>query len=211
MAAATNIFIPDLRAVAIESIEEKAEGPSLRLRRPTASRRNSALLRIASLQLMREKRPLILVEAPSTRHVVRAPPPLVASTHTIDFTYANCRAVLLLADEGQDTSCLSSAEIAEATTPPIEFGTGSWTSSVLHGRRPLIATNVPPGIIVLASKIAGLAPLKSGQCDASVFFHSRLFREGSCKGPSWNPLAEHRSGPVAGTTQDTTASRTKWL
>jgi hypothetical protein len=42
---------------------------------------------------MREKRPLVLVEAP--------PPPLVASTHTIDFTYANCGAVLLLADEGQ--------------------------------------------------------------------------------------------------------------
>jgi hypothetical protein len=99
-----------------------------------------------------------------------------------------------------------------ARTPPIEFGTGSWTSSVLHGGRPLIATNVPPDIIiVLVSKIAGLAPIKSGQCDASVFFHSRLFREGSCKGPSWNPLAEHRSGPVAGTTQDTAASRTKWL
>jgi DNA-directed RNA polymerase subunit RPC12/RpoP len=51
--------------------------------------------------VMREKRPLLLVEAPSTRHVVRAPPPLVASTHTIDFTCANCGAVLLQADEEQ--------------------------------------------------------------------------------------------------------------
>jgi predicted RNA-binding Zn-ribbon protein involved in translation (DUF1610 family) len=47
----------------------------------------------------RKKRALRLVEAP--RKVLDAPPALVASERTIDYTCGRCGAVLLQADEGQ--------------------------------------------------------------------------------------------------------------
>jgi DNA-directed RNA polymerase subunit RPC12/RpoP len=50
---------------------------------------------------MRERRQLKLIEVPRTRHVVRAPPPLVAGSPSLDFTCARCGAVLLQAEEGQ--------------------------------------------------------------------------------------------------------------
>jgi predicted RNA-binding Zn-ribbon protein involved in translation (DUF1610 family) len=49
----------------------------------------------------REKRPLKVVQTPRVGHVLNAPPILIASTHTIDFTCGHCGAVLLHADDGQ--------------------------------------------------------------------------------------------------------------
>ena len=48
---------------------------------------------------VRKKRALRLVEAP--RKVLDAPPALVASERTVDYTCGRCGAVLLQAEEGQ--------------------------------------------------------------------------------------------------------------
>ena len=44
---------------------------------------------------------LKVVPNASTGHYVSAPPVLIASTHTIDFTCGSCGAVLMHADKGQ--------------------------------------------------------------------------------------------------------------
>jgi DNA-directed RNA polymerase subunit RPC12/RpoP len=49
----------------------------------------------------RQKKSLTVVQSPSTGHVMSAPPPLIASTHTIDFCCGRCGAVLLHAEEDQ--------------------------------------------------------------------------------------------------------------
>jgi hypothetical protein len=49
----------------------------------------------------RSKIPLKVVLAPRTGHVLEAPPTLVASEHTIDYTCGHCGAVLLHAEENQ--------------------------------------------------------------------------------------------------------------
>jgi hypothetical protein len=48
-----------------------------------------------------EKRSLRLIEAPRVGHVLNAPPTLIASTHTIDYTCGQCRTVLMHAEDGQ--------------------------------------------------------------------------------------------------------------
>jgi transcription elongation factor Elf1 len=45
--------------------------------------------------------PLKFVSAPGLRHTVSAPPLLIASTHTTDFTCCDCGAVLMHAEENQ--------------------------------------------------------------------------------------------------------------
>jgi hypothetical protein len=45
--------------------------------------------------------PLRIAETPGTRHVMSAPPVLIASFHTIDYTCGKCDAVLMHADYGQ--------------------------------------------------------------------------------------------------------------
>jgi predicted RNA-binding Zn-ribbon protein involved in translation (DUF1610 family) len=45
--------------------------------------------------------PLKLVEAASIGHAVSAPPVLVASSHSIDYTCGRCGTVLMHADHGQ--------------------------------------------------------------------------------------------------------------
>ena len=49
----------------------------------------------------REKRSLKLIETPRAGHVLNAPPTLIASTHTINYTCGQCGAVLLHAEDGQ--------------------------------------------------------------------------------------------------------------
>jgi DNA-directed RNA polymerase subunit RPC12/RpoP len=49
----------------------------------------------------REKRVLKLIDAPRVGHVLNAPPTLIASSHTIDYTCGQCGAMLLHADDGQ--------------------------------------------------------------------------------------------------------------
>ena len=49
----------------------------------------------------RQQKPLKVVTAPLVGHILEAPPPLTASSHTIDFTCGNCGVVLIHADEGQ--------------------------------------------------------------------------------------------------------------
>jgi predicted RNA-binding Zn-ribbon protein involved in translation (DUF1610 family) len=49
----------------------------------------------------REKRPLNLIETPRGGHVLNAPPILIASSHTIDYTCGQCGAVLLHAEDSQ--------------------------------------------------------------------------------------------------------------
>jgi hypothetical protein len=49
----------------------------------------------------RIRKPLRVIEAPRFGPVVTAPPPLVASSHTIDYTCGYCRTVLMHADDGQ--------------------------------------------------------------------------------------------------------------
>ena len=44
---------------------------------------------------------LKVIPAPSIGAVVSAPPPLIASTHTIDYTCGHCGAVLMHAEQGQ--------------------------------------------------------------------------------------------------------------
>jgi predicted RNA-binding Zn-ribbon protein involved in translation (DUF1610 family) len=44
---------------------------------------------------------LKVIPAPSIGPVVSAPPVLVASTHTVDYTCGNCGTVLLHAEDGQ--------------------------------------------------------------------------------------------------------------
>ena len=44
---------------------------------------------------------LKLVPTPWARHIVSAPPALIASTNTIDYICGNCGAVLMHAEEGQ--------------------------------------------------------------------------------------------------------------
>lgn len=48
-----------------------------------------------------EKRRLKVIPTPNFGHPVKAPPPLVASTHTIDYTCGQCGTVLLHAEPGQ--------------------------------------------------------------------------------------------------------------
>ncbi|MGB9055263.1 MAG: hypothetical protein WCC54_23545 [Pseudolabrys sp.] len=47
------------------------------------------------------KIPLKLVIAPAIGVVLEAPPVLMASEHSVDYTCGRCAAVLLQADEGQ--------------------------------------------------------------------------------------------------------------
>ena len=47
------------------------------------------------------RKPLKLVAVPTIGYIVSAPPVLVASTHTIDFTCGKCGTVLLHAEEQQ--------------------------------------------------------------------------------------------------------------
>jgi hypothetical protein len=44
---------------------------------------------------------LKVIVAPSTGHVVGAPPVLMASQHSVDFTCGSCRTILLHADYSQ--------------------------------------------------------------------------------------------------------------
>jgi DNA-directed RNA polymerase subunit RPC12/RpoP len=44
---------------------------------------------------------LTLVTDHGNRHVVSAPPVLIASTHTVDYTCSKCDTVLMHAEEGQ--------------------------------------------------------------------------------------------------------------
>lgn len=44
---------------------------------------------------------LKVIPAPSIGAVVSAPPVLIASAHTVDYTCGNCRTVLLHAEDGQ--------------------------------------------------------------------------------------------------------------
>jgi hypothetical protein len=48
-----------------------------------------------------KKKPLRVVTAPSTGHVLDAPPVIVASTHTIAYTCGHCGTVLMHAEEDQ--------------------------------------------------------------------------------------------------------------
>jgi len=48
-----------------------------------------------------EQRSLKLIEAPRVGHVLNAPPTLIASSHTIDYTCGQCGAVLMHAEDGQ--------------------------------------------------------------------------------------------------------------
>ena len=47
------------------------------------------------------KIPLKVVIAPGTGHVLPAPPVLMASEHSVDYTCGNCDTILLHADENQ--------------------------------------------------------------------------------------------------------------
>ena len=49
------------------------------------------------------KIPLKVVTAPAIGIVLEAPPVLIASEHSVDYTCGRCAAVLLHADEGQFT------------------------------------------------------------------------------------------------------------
>ena len=44
---------------------------------------------------------LKLIPSPRTRHIVSAPPILIASTNTVDYVCGDCGVVLLHAEEGQ--------------------------------------------------------------------------------------------------------------
>jgi hypothetical protein len=44
---------------------------------------------------------LKVVSAPGVGHVISAPPALIASSHTIDFTCGKCAVVLMHAESGQ--------------------------------------------------------------------------------------------------------------
>jgi predicted RNA-binding Zn-ribbon protein involved in translation (DUF1610 family) len=44
---------------------------------------------------------LRLVEMPSSGHPISAPPVLIASVHTVDYTCAHCGTVLMHAEAGQ--------------------------------------------------------------------------------------------------------------
>ena len=44
---------------------------------------------------------LKLIREPGISHVMRAPPILIASSHTVDFTCAMCNTILMHADRGQ--------------------------------------------------------------------------------------------------------------
>ena len=48
-----------------------------------------------------QRKSLKLVSSPRIGHIFAAPPPLIASTHTVDYTCGHCGAVLLHAEEGQ--------------------------------------------------------------------------------------------------------------
>jgi predicted RNA-binding Zn-ribbon protein involved in translation (DUF1610 family) len=45
--------------------------------------------------------PLTFVSTPGLRHCVSAPPLLIASTHTTDYTCSRCGTVLMHAEQGQ--------------------------------------------------------------------------------------------------------------
>ena len=49
----------------------------------------------------RQKKSLRVVQPPSTGHVMSAPPTLIASIHTVDFSCGRCGAILLHAEEHQ--------------------------------------------------------------------------------------------------------------
>jgi DNA-directed RNA polymerase subunit RPC12/RpoP len=55
---------------------------------------------------VRRKISLRLVESPSVGAVVTAPPPLTASTHTIDYCCAHCGTVLMHAEADQVNNLL---------------------------------------------------------------------------------------------------------
>jgi DNA-directed RNA polymerase subunit RPC12/RpoP len=44
---------------------------------------------------------LTFVSTPGLRHTVSAPPPLIASTHTTDYTCSRCGTVLMHAEQNQ--------------------------------------------------------------------------------------------------------------
>ena len=44
---------------------------------------------------------LKLAQGPGTRHIISAPPILIASLHTIDYACGKCGAILMHADRGQ--------------------------------------------------------------------------------------------------------------
>jgi DNA-directed RNA polymerase subunit RPC12/RpoP len=46
-------------------------------------------------------RRLKVIPAPGIGHVLEAPPTLIASDHSVDYTCGHCEAILLHADEGQ--------------------------------------------------------------------------------------------------------------
>jgi DNA-directed RNA polymerase subunit RPC12/RpoP len=48
-----------------------------------------------------KKKPLRIVTAPASGHVLNAPPILVASTRTTDYTCGHCGTVLMHAEDGQ--------------------------------------------------------------------------------------------------------------
>jgi len=47
------------------------------------------------------QKPLKVVNAPRVGHILTAPPALVFSNHTIDYTCGHCGTVLMHADDGQ--------------------------------------------------------------------------------------------------------------
>jgi DNA-directed RNA polymerase subunit RPC12/RpoP len=49
----------------------------------------------------RKRISLKVIAAPSSGHVLDAPPPLAASTHTVDYTCGHCGVVLMYAEEEQ--------------------------------------------------------------------------------------------------------------
>jgi predicted RNA-binding Zn-ribbon protein involved in translation (DUF1610 family) len=49
----------------------------------------------------RKRENLCLVDLPVGRHILSAPPILIASTHTVDYCCGNCGTVLLHADARQ--------------------------------------------------------------------------------------------------------------
>jgi hypothetical protein len=51
--------------------------------------------------MSKPKKPLRVVTAPAIGPAVSAPPILIASSHTVEFTCGHCGAALLHAEEGQ--------------------------------------------------------------------------------------------------------------
>ena len=60
-----------------------------------------ALPPVVRERIMTTRIPLKVVAAPAAGVILKAPPVLKASEHSVDFTCGRCGAVLLHADEGQ--------------------------------------------------------------------------------------------------------------